>query len=47
MLHVEGVRAMTNRERHLTIGSRRIGETTHEEVVSMIVGARRDALSEA
>ena len=29
------------------IGSRRIGETTHEEVVSMIVGARRDALSEA
>ena len=28
------------------VGTRRIGETTHEEVVSMIVGARRDALNQ-
>ena len=29
------------------VGTRRIAQTTHEEVVSMIVGARRDALTEA
>ena len=29
------------------VGTRRITDTTHEEVVSMIVGARRDALNEA